>query len=273
MVATSWSQASGLVASDASGELIEDAARLAAAFPGEPPPLRKMAQQVGIRRIELADRLPGEALLMPQRRGEGFVAIVRRGNSPARQRFSLAHEIAHAMLHNHGIASSVGCEDPSVERLCDRIAAELVVPRRLLDDAARPLSLQTALDLADHCLASPAMALVRLVEAEPTVVAIAWETRARPGSTEKLRVVWSRARPGIFIPRHATPPPDLDLTGISPGDMRRERASLRLGSLAGEFDVESVRLRARRSGADQGPELVSLIAVEDHEDGAGSDGV
>ncbi len=264
-------QASGLAGSDAAGELIEDAARLAAAFSGEPPPLRMIAKQVGIRRIELSDHLPGEALLVPERRSDGFVAVVRRGESPARQRFSLAHEIGHAMLHTHGIASGVGCEDPSIERLCDRIAAELVVPRRLLDEAEKPLRLQTALDLADRCVASPSTTLMRLVDAEPGLVAVAWETRPRPGSTAKIRVLWSRTRPGIFIPRHATPPVGLKLADLPVRHVHQQRARFRLGSLAGEFEVESVRLRVQQQGSALGPEFFSLIVAGASENAISAD--
>ncbi len=67
----------------------------------------------------------------------GYVAVVNSSASPARRRFSIAHEIGHleiarttklAVAMEHGLLESEA-ERTSVERLCDTFAAALLMPR------------------------------------------------------------------------------------------------------------------------------------------------
>jgi hypothetical protein len=240
-------------------ELVTEAAELAASFPGSPPPLREIAERVGIHEIQLRDQLPSEALLVRKRDDTGFVALVRGDRPTTRQRFSLAHEIGHAMLHQRGIASGVACGDPSVERLCDKIAAELVIPRSLFDGAEHPLRLETGIYLAEQCRVSPVTGLLRLVDIETSRVMIGWGNRSRPGGSRKIRVVWSRSPRGIFIPRHAPAPPTLKISTIPIGQTRTIRTTIRLGSLSGDIEIESVRLGDESSHS---PSCISVVVPE-----------
>jgi hypothetical protein len=71
----------------------------------------------------------------------GFKLIVKRDSSPARVRFTIAHELCHTFFYevvpelkfrNHEV-------DPSEERLCNIGAAELLIPLRTLKRQAKGL--------------------------------------------------------------------------------------------------------------------------------------
>lgn len=225
--------------------LVLKAAELSAMFDREPPPLREIAQSVGIERVDRRETLPVSGLLL-ETRPRSFVALIRASDPPARQRFSLAHEIAHVLVHSAGVTSDLSCRNATIERLCDRLAAELLLPAGMYD-TSRP-SLQPALDIARRCRASEVAAVLRLADLDPTVIVLAWSTRARPGSQSKLRLLWGRAPRGIYVPEFATPPLALELHALAVGEVAGMEARLDLGSLRGTFETESVRLRPAEAG-------------------------
>lgn len=220
-----------------------------------------MAESVGISRIERAPGLPVAGMLVHVA-DVGLVAVVRADDPKARQRFSLAHEIGHALLHTRGVRSDLSCRDTEVERVCDRIAAELLLPRRLYQTGDRSDVLEHALEIADRCCASPTAAARRLVDIHPGLVLIAWSTRTRPGSTAKLRVLWPYKARGVFVPTYDTPPDELGLQDLDRGEVATRIVALRLGSLSGEYEVESVRLRyPNQSKSGRLAEILSLVRV------------
>ena len=71
-----------------------------------------------------------------RRDGAGFTVVHSSALSPARRRFTVAHEMAHALLETSGRnCPRVGKE---LERLCDIIAAELLMPRKVFLECAGP---------------------------------------------------------------------------------------------------------------------------------------
>jgi hypothetical protein len=223
-------------------DLIQGAVQLSARFPGEPPPLRKIAHAVGIEQIDRRD-LPASGLLV-ETGSSKYVALIRASDPPTRQRFSLAHEIAHVLVSHAGVESDLSCRRAPIERLCDRIAAELVLPAtQYLNARTEPPTLDHALDVARRCRASEVASVLRLADIFPEVTVVAWATRSRPGGSAKLRILWSRSPKGKFIPEFAPPPASLDLDSLRIGDVLRARAALNLGSLRGPHLVESVRIR------------------------------
>jgi hypothetical protein len=225
--------------SESATHLIDTARDLAQRFPGVPPPLRAMAHEVGIGRIERRADLPVSGLLI-EHPPRSYAAIIRSSDPPERQRFSLAHEIAHVIMASVDAVSDLSCREASVERMCDRLAAELIMPAELLQSCG---SLAQVLELGHACSASPATAALRLADLDPTVAVVAWATRDRPGSTTKLRAVWSRSPPGVYLPTFVTPPQDMRLPELAVGDSAVTRARLNMGSLRGTFRVESQRIR------------------------------
>lgn len=75
----------------------------------------------------------------------GFVIFVDSGESPARQRFTAAHEIGHYVLHKHLIGDrhednyllrSSGISNRQ-EREANEFAADLLMPRDLIEKALK----------------------------------------------------------------------------------------------------------------------------------------
>jgi hypothetical protein len=59
--------------------------------------------------------------------GGNLVIKLNADSPPVRKRFTLAHEIGHLLLGKPGLRSSCG-RDPALERKCDAIASELLMP-------------------------------------------------------------------------------------------------------------------------------------------------
>ena len=97
-----------------------------------------LAQKVGIDRIE-EQALSTTALLIA-RPDHHYTVFLKEGSPVVRQRFSIAHEIGHILLRPllGGRIQHWARLDPKqdpygqrIERLCDSIAAELLVPKQL----------------------------------------------------------------------------------------------------------------------------------------------
>lgn len=67
-----------------------------------------------------------------------LVIKLNAASPPSRKKFTLAHEIGHLMLGKPGLRSSCG-EDPDLEKACDSIAAELLMPFEDIKAFARSL--------------------------------------------------------------------------------------------------------------------------------------
>ena len=106
----------------------------------EPPvPVKELAERLGARVAyePLEDDVSG----MLYRRGRGSLILVNRLHHPHRQRFSLAHELGHLVLHNDAVfidkkvrfnfrdsRSALGVNP--VEIQANRFAAALLMPQR-----------------------------------------------------------------------------------------------------------------------------------------------
>ena len=100
--------------------------------------LFRLSKSVGIDYIEEQD-IPTTARSVAMADGH-YTTTLQRGNHFVRQRFSLAHEIAHVLLApllevrlrnwaRHDPA--LGLEARRIEELCDRMAAEILMPESL----------------------------------------------------------------------------------------------------------------------------------------------
>jgi len=91
--------------------------------PGEP--LQAMALRLGVSRIiEEPMRFEGGLFELPH--GERIIKL-NAESPPNRKRFTLAHEIGHLLLGKPGLRGSCG-SNRALERRCDGIAAELLMP-------------------------------------------------------------------------------------------------------------------------------------------------
>lgn len=108
-----------------------------------PVPVERLAQEWGIsiQYIPLDDELSGMAFVKDERR---FV-VVNAGHHPNRQRFTLAHEMAHHILHYEYLAQGVHVDKVILRRdaisgigidtkeiAANAFAAELLMPEALL---------------------------------------------------------------------------------------------------------------------------------------------
>ena len=91
--------------------------------PGEP--LHAMALRLGVSRI-IEEPMSFEGGLFELPHGERIIKL-NAASPPNRKRFTLAHEIGHLLLGKPGLRSSCG-SDHALERRCDAIAAELLMP-------------------------------------------------------------------------------------------------------------------------------------------------
>lgn len=87
--------------------------------------LDALARRLGVSRIiEEPLRYEGGVFELPN--GERVIKL-KANSTFSRKRFTLAHEIGHLLLGRPGLRSSCG-EDRDLERACDTIASELLMP-------------------------------------------------------------------------------------------------------------------------------------------------
>jgi IrrE N-terminal-like domain len=132
----------------------------------EPPVhIERLAQKLGVANIVEADivedgRLEGHV-------GHHTIYVRRRNVTPQRRRFTIAHELAHLALGAHdakGVARRQFNTDE--ERLCDEIAAAILIPAAWLNSRfrARTHNLSALRRLAHDTDTSLAAGLVRCKE-------------------------------------------------------------------------------------------------------------
>lgn len=103
-----------------------------------PVKLSALAASLGLRVVSstLPTGISGELRPSP----DGFVISVNRHDSPRRQRFTVAHEIAHYLLHRDQIGAGISDDVLYRSNLSDvreaeanRLAAEVLMPRDEVD--------------------------------------------------------------------------------------------------------------------------------------------
>lgn len=96
---------------------------------------------IGVRRIPLGGAIAGQ--LMPDRKSpSGYTAIINSDDAITRQKFTLAHEIAHFVLHRDLISDGVIDDTMYLSELGSRLetqanqlAADIIMPIRLVKKA------------------------------------------------------------------------------------------------------------------------------------------
>jgi hypothetical protein len=105
-----------------------------------PVDVKSAAKYVGITQVHEVEMSDCDGLLSSTAHGT-YIASLRKGQGAARKRFTLAHEVGHAIVYKSiGSGAFVGsyrqlrcraetADQKDEERLCDVLAAELVMPR------------------------------------------------------------------------------------------------------------------------------------------------
>lgn len=137
-----------------------------------PVDLRAIAKDLGVP-VKAATLAVGKSGEIRPDGADGFVIRVNRHDSPGRQRFTVAHELAHFLLHRPLIGNGISDDalyrsnqSDSVEAEANRMAAEMVMPAALVSEAKlvaeRLGSNDLASDLASAFQVSPAAMRIRL---------------------------------------------------------------------------------------------------------------
>lgn len=135
--------------------------RVLGTCPTIPVDLKQVAAQFDVVAIEAEDVVYSGEL---RRVDEGFKIIYSRDQSLVRRRFTIAHEIAHAIFE------STGPKGPrfgkELERLCDMLAVEILMPRRIFWSELKRIgmSCKGILHLSNHFRTSVAATAIRCAE-------------------------------------------------------------------------------------------------------------
>jgi Zn-dependent peptidase ImmA (M78 family) len=167
----------------------------------DPPFLAEdLARLQGVKRIERIELGDTSALLLGEQ--DGYVIKVNMKQSFYRQNFSCAHEIGHTLLHQFEHQQSNGSIDFRIpclsirqrdkERLCDMAAAELLMPRDVLEQHLSRLgtSVLAIEQLSRVFMVSKPAVAVRIAEvSQEPCIAIKWSHWQRQRSSGFV-LVW-----------------------------------------------------------------------------------
>jgi Zn-dependent peptidase ImmA (M78 family) len=185
-----------------------------------------------------------------------------------RKRLSIAHEIGHLIVERCSPErTTLGIdEDPGIEGLCNRLAAQLLAPdwalRRSLSSERAfsnwqiPIRCATVLRAASEFGISVDAIASRIFSelswAQETVSVI-WrysENSARPGSEEALRVAstWHSKQTKVYVPRNKTAPQGSAIRRASEQTgVFCANEDVSLGTLRGQFTVEAAGFGTQRN--------------------------
>ena len=150
-----------------------------------PIDLDRVGAHWGVKKI-IERRLDAAGLLYRLDKG-GSVVFVKQGDSKGRQRFSCAHELGHIVMADER-SPQFACRKPSqtnraLERCCDIIATEILMPRKLFCATAdsQGWSLNAVRPLAERFCVSITAAAIRLLEfMEEPVLMTSWRVEESP---------------------------------------------------------------------------------------------
>lgn len=148
---------------------------------GRPGPgeldLHRLARRLGL--VVVRGELHGAVARLNYLDGRGVIRLADDGFDETHERFSVAHEIAHAVLHR----ASASCVADELQGLCDlhdreaeanAFAAELLMPQvafeRLL--AGRALTLEVVREAAERFDVSRTATAIRLVDTTDEAMAL-----------------------------------------------------------------------------------------------------
>jgi Zn-dependent peptidase ImmA (M78 family) len=109
-----------------------------------PTDLEAVGRRIGVASI-LSEPLPASGEL--RRNGKAYIVACATELPPARRRFTIAHEFGHILIERCGGRNVK--DNAEVERLCDAIASEILLPTKVfVERAPRQPSPQDVLEIA-----------------------------------------------------------------------------------------------------------------------------
>jgi Zn-dependent peptidase ImmA (M78 family) len=156
-----------------------------------------------IRCVRDSSEIEGDGRLEPLGTsfGDGFDLLVSKARSPARRRFTLAHELCHTFFYElvPRVKFSPHREDPCEERLCDGGASEILMPSWQVEAAvlASGTGTREAVDSRD---AVTSLVTLHELARQFQVSTPAMMSRLRDLSLSRCRLqVWQRSNSGAFL--------------------------------------------------------------------------
>lgn len=123
-----------------------------------PVRLGAMARELGLK-VKLSTMTPGVSGMIVKVEEE-YIIKVNRHETRERQRYTLAHEISHFLLHRETIdASSIGIVDnvlyrsgtpEQLEYEANRLAADIIMPNALITEKFESLGTLVSEEVVDH---------------------------------------------------------------------------------------------------------------------------
>ena len=201
--------------------------------------------------------------------GSRFVVELKSSEHPVRQRFTLAHEVAHvlvARLERHEgepIGRLLRCQrDSALERICDLLASRMLLPPVDLNRAlsTAPLTLERLAGIARRFRVSWQALTISVTGLRKTHSFVGWRFEDRPGSSRRAyRVAWAATPTGVFVPTYDSCDPDCIVEACSASGRQIGTVTLNLGSLRGLHEVEAIPHRRHSRGR---PDVLMLIRNE-----------
>ena len=222
------------------------------------PDLERVAEAAGVQEILYKDMGALDGLNRPG--STGRVILVNSNRSRARQRFTLAHEIAHMYFVGSSERSAArGAVTDDEERLCDQMAAEFLMPTDLVEGVIWQHgtgmdSVQALSGTAGVSLETAALRLSDLSEVKLGV--IYWQQNQ--SEAKELQVKWSRVSPdenlgplgiyGKYLPRGFRAPEHSGPVTAAESQIRVDRREAMQGNGRGPAHlVQSVPISGSRA--------------------------
>lgn len=234
-----------------------------------PVDIEAIARALGAKSVSKAD-IPAAGMLLPV--GKQFMILVNRRDGPDRQRFSCAHEIAHALfdpafspaLRQLALSSNMpSASSQNIEKKCDEVASLLLMPnpvfREQVDLAGASIGAITK--LARTFATSVQATALRFVDEvdEHCLLVISQADRSESGFP--LRVKWSshnvlsaEGRPKYYIPRGAHLKLHTASVAYRAGAVQADLEAVELGNLR-----VNARTESRRFGTGDNKYVMTLV--------------
>ena len=142
--------------------------KLLAGISCPPTDLATVCTRLNVREVVDDDDIPVVGELRRER--GAFKIVCSAGQAPERRRFTIAHELAHILFEKTGPrAPRVGAD---LERLCDMLAAEILMPKAVFQAALRQSTVDTSVvkRLATRFQTSLTATVLRCAELRPLSV-------------------------------------------------------------------------------------------------------
>ncbi len=205
---------------------------------------------VGVKNIVKVDLGDLSALLLPGK--DGYSIKLNINHHPLRQNFSCAHEIAHLLLdkalyesmpHTAEFRSAKELDNKLKERLCERVAAELLMPESLFSGYLEQcgVSVNSIQRLAHIFYTSIPATARRIAElSQEPCIALYWKLVKRPRWKQmKPCLIWS-SDSQYDIPKFISVSPNSSIFQAFQADsIMKKFESFSLGNIGRPFYIES----------------------------------